>query len=356
MGKLLTVGIPAYNIEKYLGECLDSVLLPDVLEDLEILVINDGSTDATEEIARGYESKYPGTVRVITKENGGWGSGVNLAMREAQGEYFKNLDSDDKFAPEGFRTLLRNMREQHADIMVSAATEYSMKDGKERPFQFPSSFVADRLMPFNEMCRKLNYLFRMPSLAFKTELIRKNNVQLDECYYSDLELIAFPLVGAETIYIQTEPVYIYRVGRDGQSMSFSSMAKHMDDIERVAVSMGNWYNALKETEKDPDCLRFFRRIAKTAFSSYINQPFTVKDPVLQKRYVSEIRKFRDEYITPDPLLRTGEDYGVFSSLVLKTDFRGYPAIAAAWRTIMKNSAAASGAWRFLMELRAKTGK
>lgn len=352
MKKLLTIGIPAYNIEQYLPQCLDSVLLPDVLDDVEVLVINDGSTDNTAQIAGEYEKKYPGTVRVITKENGGWGSGVNLAMQEASGEYFKNLDSDDWFSPEGFRVLLKNMRENPADLMVSTAVEYSMKDGKERPFQFPSSYISGRVVAFPEMCRTLNYLFRMPSLAFRTELIRKNRVELDRCFYSDLELISFPLVGAETIFIQKEPVYVYRVGRDGQSMSFTSMAKHMEDIRIVAERIAEWYIQLKKTEPDEDSLRFFRRITKTAFSSYINQPFTVTDPVLRARYVSEIRQFKKKYIDADPQLLTPEDYGIFSSLVLKSDFKCYSAIAAAWRFMMKNSAAASSAWRFLMNLKA----
>ena len=351
MSKLLTVGIPAYNIEDYLPQCLDSVLLPELLNELEVLVINDGSTDRTEEIALTYQNKYPDTVRVITKENGGWGSGVNLAMSEAKGEFFKNLDSDDWFEAEGFRALVKNMKENPADIMVSPGIEYSMKDGKCRPMQFPSSYVAGEVMSFPEMCEKLNYLFRMQCLAFRTSQIRKNNVRLDECYYSDLELIAFPLVGAETVFIQEEPVYMYRLGRDGQSMSFSSMAKHMDDIRLVTENICKWYSNLEKTERDTACLRYFRRITKVAVSSYLNQPFTVTDKNKQSAYVEELKEFKSRVIDSNPSMQSYDDYGIFAKLVLKSGFKNYSQLAALWRALMKNSAAASSAWHFLMNLK-----
>ena len=351
MSKLLTIGIPAYNIEEYLPQCLDSLLYPDLLDDLEVLVINDGSTDHTEAIALEYQDKYPHTVRVISKPNGGWGSGVNLAMSEAKGEFFKNLDSDDWFDEQGLRKLLENMRLHPADIMVSPGIEYSMKDGKCRPMQFPSRYVSGKVMSFPEMCTILNYLFRMQCLAFRTSQIRKNNVHIDECYYSDLELIAYPLVDAETIFIQEEPVYIYRLGRDGQSMSFTSMAKHMDDIAKVASGIASWYSDLKEKNMDASCLKYFRRITKVAFSSYLNQPFTVLDKNKQSAYVEDLKAFKCSVIDPDRDLSTMEDYGLFAKMVLKNNFKNYSSIAALWRFTMKNSAAASAAWRFIMNIK-----
>ena len=350
MGKLLTIGIPAYNIEEYLAQCLDSVLLPDIVDDLEVIVVNDGSTDHTEDIALSYCERYPDTVRVITKPNGGWGSGVNVAMTEAKGEFFKNLDSDDWFDENGFRILLKNMRENPADIMVSPGVEYSMKDGKTRPMQFPSVYMAGTVMSFPEMCESLNYLFRMQCLAFRTSQIRKNDVHLDECYYADLELISYPLVGAETIFIQTEPVYMYRLGRDGQSMSFPSMAKHMEDITCVTNSIVNWYLKLEQTEKNPACLDFWRRITKVAITSYLNQPSTVLDKKKQKSYVAELKHFKTGVIDKNPSLQTMEDYGIFAKLLIMTDFRAYPLQATLWRIVMKNSAAASALWRVIMNL------
>ena len=98
MAKVLTIVIPAYNVEQYIDRCLESVTTHvDSLDDLEIIVVNDGSKDNTLELAQRYAVKYPQSVRVIDKPNGGWGSGINRGIEEATGKYLKTLDSDDWF-------------------------------------------------------------------------------------------------------------------------------------------------------------------------------------------------------------------------------------------------------------------
>ena len=92
--KLLTVTVPSYNSQDYLEKCISS-LLPGG-DRLEIIIINDGSTDATGAIADSYASRYPDIVRVIHQENGGHGEGINQGLRHATGKYFKVVDSDDK--------------------------------------------------------------------------------------------------------------------------------------------------------------------------------------------------------------------------------------------------------------------
>ena len=81
--KVLTVLVPTYNVEKYLRRCLDSLLLPEVLEEIEVLVVNDGSKDGSADIARAYEKKYPQTVVFVDKENGGHGSTINVLFQSA---------------------------------------------------------------------------------------------------------------------------------------------------------------------------------------------------------------------------------------------------------------------------------
>ena len=82
--KVLTVLVPTYNVEKYLRRCLDSLLLPEVLEEIEVLVVNDGSKDGSADIARAYEKKYPQTVVFVDKENGGHGSTINVGIEKAK--------------------------------------------------------------------------------------------------------------------------------------------------------------------------------------------------------------------------------------------------------------------------------
>lgn len=84
MEKLLTIVVPAYNVEKYIKNCLDSLIEISVLRSLEILVVNDGSTDRTLQIAKTYENKYPYSIKILSKENGGHGSAINYAIHELQ--------------------------------------------------------------------------------------------------------------------------------------------------------------------------------------------------------------------------------------------------------------------------------
>ena len=96
--KTLTITIPAYNAENYISKCIESLLAEDIRNQLEIIIINDGSVDSTGKIAKAYELKYPGIVQVVNKENGGHGSGVNTGISKATGKYFMVLDSDDWFS------------------------------------------------------------------------------------------------------------------------------------------------------------------------------------------------------------------------------------------------------------------
>ena len=83
--KLLTVSIAAYNVEQYLRQALESLVVPEVMDEIEVLIVNDGSTDTTSAIGHEFEKKYPETFRVIDKENGGYGTTVNRSVSEARG-------------------------------------------------------------------------------------------------------------------------------------------------------------------------------------------------------------------------------------------------------------------------------
>ena len=102
MEKILTVVVPTYNAEKYLRDNLESFEIPELMQDIEILIVNDGSTDHSLEIVREYAERYPDTYRVITKENGGHGSGINCGIECALGTYFKVVDADDWVGKEAF--------------------------------------------------------------------------------------------------------------------------------------------------------------------------------------------------------------------------------------------------------------
>lgn len=105
--KLLSIAIPCYNSESYMEKCIES-LLPGG-EEVEILIVDDGSSDRTGEIADAYAEKYPTIVRVIHQENGGHGAAVNTGIKNAQGLYFKVVDSDDWVNQESYELILHTL-------------------------------------------------------------------------------------------------------------------------------------------------------------------------------------------------------------------------------------------------------
>ena len=120
--KILSIAIPCYNSEAYMEKCIESLLVGG--EDVEILVVNDGSSDRTAEIADAYAEKYPTIVKAIHQENGGHGEAVNAGIRNATGLYFKVVDSDDWVNEEAYHQILKTLEElirgpKTVDLLIS---------------------------------------------------------------------------------------------------------------------------------------------------------------------------------------------------------------------------------------------
>ena len=109
--KVLSIVVPIYNVEKYLKRCLDSICVSEVLSDIEVILVNDGSKDNSIKIMKEYEKKYPNTIILIDKENGGHGSAVNAGIEHASGLYFKVVDSDDWVSQSAYMQILNRLKE-----------------------------------------------------------------------------------------------------------------------------------------------------------------------------------------------------------------------------------------------------
>lgn len=117
--KVLSVVIPAYNMEKYIKQTLDSLVCDEYMDKLEVLVIDDGSKDDTAAIAKTYEDRYPGTFRVISKENGGHGSALNKGIELATGKYYRPLDADDWVDTSALKAVIAEMEAHDADMVLT---------------------------------------------------------------------------------------------------------------------------------------------------------------------------------------------------------------------------------------------
>ena len=233
MGKILTVVVPTYNAEKYLRDNLESFKIPELMEDLEILIVNDGSTDHSLEIAEEYVRQYPDTYRVITKDNGGHGSGINCGIANARGTYFKVVDADDWVGEKAFCDLVRTLKTSNADVVYSGFL-WTYDNGETDKTKFQTK--AEITIPFEGVEYQKTYSFdsiadklymKMHNMTIKTEILRENQIHIDEhCYYVDTEYITYPIPYVKTICFVDGFVYYYRLGRSGQSVGLVKMQKN----------------------------------------------------------------------------------------------------------------------------------
>ena len=216
MEKLLTLIIPTYNMERYLKKCLDSLLVARNLDCLEVLVVNDGSKDASSAIAHEYSEKYPRSIRVIDKENGNYGSCINRGVAEGCGKYVKILDADDHFDTQVLDDVLEQMKTVDADLFLTDTVQIH-EDGSfvlKNDFSIPPMQVVDfgGYTKVDEM--------PMHCIAYKLENVRRLGYrQTEGISYTDTEWAFFPMESVTTCFYFPQGLYRYLIGRAGQTMA-----------------------------------------------------------------------------------------------------------------------------------------
>lgn len=297
MEKILTISIAAYNVEKYIDKTLKSLIIPEIMEKLEVFIVDDGSTDKTLMIAQEYEKKYPNTFHAIHKENGGYGSTVNYSISHATGKYFKLLDGDDWFCSENIVKFIEFLESQDSDIVLSPYQQVLARDNKK--------IVLDNYNSFEGMKNISEISFEgivvMHRLCVKTKLIQLQDKKITEnCFYTDYEFVFLSLLQACTIVNFNLPIYCYQIGVEGQSVSIEGIRKHYIEKSIVADQMYKWY-----MEKNPNTFDGFHKtllireilgITDDAYAAYM----TVLDNKKGKNELMEFdrkinKKFPDIY-------------------------------------------------------------
>ncbi len=236
--KILTISIAAYNVEKYIRDTLDSLIVPEILSDIEVLVVDDGSTDSTYSIAKEYEDKYPNVFKAIHKDNGGYGSTVNYSIDNAHGKYFKLLDGDDWFDKDGFIKLINVLNKSSCDVVLTQFCKV-YEDNKIVAIRFDEKQVGKeiRIGKFN-----FNAAVPMHAVTIKTDKLKESRVKLPEhMLYTDNIYAAQSFVHVDTIQCDNFVVYNYRQGVDGQSVSDRSLIEHIDESIKIAIDLTMFY-------------------------------------------------------------------------------------------------------------------
>lgn len=212
MGKLLSVSVASYKVEDYIMDTLESCVIPEIMDKLEVLVVIDGVCDRTPEIAREFEEKYPETFKVIEKENGGYGTTVNRGVDEASGKYFKLLDGDDTFDKKGLTRLIHELEDTDADWIISAKRLIQEKDGISKVSYPVSEDLVDELdgQTLGAEAIDFDIYSSMWNNTVKTEILKKHLPELPgNCQYTDELFNTYFLPYVKKIKFVLEPVYEY---------------------------------------------------------------------------------------------------------------------------------------------------
>lgn len=231
--KLITFTVPCYNSAAYMEKCVHSLLRAG--EDAEIILVDDGSTDETPAIADEFAAKHPDIVRVIHQENGGHGEGVNQGIRNAEGLYFKVVDSDDWLdgdALDHLMTLLRHMGglEKPIDLIICNYVYEHVEDGTRRYTRYANVLPEGREFGWDEVGRlSATQFVTMHALVYRTAVLREAGIELPKhTFYVDNLYVYQPLPTIKTLYYLNVDLYRYFIGRADQSVTEENLIKRID--------------------------------------------------------------------------------------------------------------------------------
>lgn len=240
--KTLSVVVPCYNSADYMRRCLDSVLTAGNV--VEVIIVDDGSTDETGVIADDYAARFPGTVRAVHTPNGGHGSAVNTGIAHASGRYVKVVDSDDWVDEAALKRVVAVLtsfaaENTHLDLLVSNFTYEKASKKHKRTVSYRNALPRGRVFGWNEFgtLRPSQYLM-MHSLIYRTALLTDNGFRLpDHTFYVDSLYASEPLVWVNTMYYLDVDLYRYFIGRADQSVNEAVMMRRVDQHLRVTNLM-----------------------------------------------------------------------------------------------------------------------
>ena len=241
-GKILTVLIAAYNGEKTLPKALESCLVREG-ERLDVIVVDDGSTDQTAATAERYAARWPETFRVIRQPNGGYGSAVMTGLANARGEYFRTLDCDDWFDTDALETMLQYLENCGTDIVFSNYCTVR-EEQVQKVFDICKGYETQSTYTYDMLGQRALDL-EIHGMTCRTLMLRAAHILLPiHCSYTDMAYTFMAMSAAQTMSFCPVTLYHYRLGRDGQSVSIENYQKHFEDYARVTDQILDLADAL----------------------------------------------------------------------------------------------------------------
>ena len=269
-----------------------------IIDDIEILVVSDGSKDDTVNVASKWQKKYPQSIRVIEKENGGHGSTINRGIIEATGKYFKVVDGDDWVKTENLVKLVEFLKQIDVDLINNPYFEHDEVTKKET-LMMKLQIQSHKINDYEKIVEEIK-IPPMHTVTYRTEILKNNNIHIDEkMFYVDVEYITFPLPFIKTQVYLDFPVYVYRVNSGTQSMAIDNMVKNR--AMHLAMLKHEW-KFIKGLPKS--MVPTVKKVLKQRFSELILAQYVINlsipEKSLRQKETAELTSFlRFERVNED---------------------------------------------------------
>ena len=252
--KYISFAIPCYNSQDYMAHAIESILPGG--EEVEIIIVNDGSKDDTLKIAREYEGKYPDIVRVVDKENGGHGDAVTAGLTHASGSYFKVVDSDDWVDEESLHKILALLRRfqdegEEIDMLVSNYVYEKVGVEHKKCIHYRNVLPQDEIFHWQDIGHfRIDQYILMHSVIYRTDLLKLIQLRLPKhTFYVDNIYVYYPLPHVRKMYYLDVDFYRYYIGREDQSVNEKVMISRVDQQIYVTKTMIDMYDLNKISSK-----------------------------------------------------------------------------------------------------------
>lgn len=302
--KLLSIAIPCYNSSAYMRKCIDS-LLPGG-EDVEIIIVNDGSKDNTPDIAEEYRERFPSIVKVVNKENGGHGSAVNAGIEQASGLYYKVVDSDDWVNQSAYIQILNTLKElvkdgKPVDMFISNFVYEKEGEKRKKVMKYHHALPQDCVFTWNDVKHfRVGQYILMHSVIYRTNLLRECGLKLPEhTFYVDNIFVFNPLPYVKTMYYLDVNFYRYYIGRADQSVNEQVMIGRIDQQIKVNKQMVDYYvEEMDRIHANGKVKRYMRNYLDiiTTISSVLLIRSELEENLMKKKELWQYIKDKDKWL------------------------------------------------------------
>lgn len=313
MSKILTVIIPSYNVEEYLDEILPTYIANQILDDIEVLIINDGSRDETVHVAQKFETQYPTVFRVVDKPNGGHGSTINRGIKEAIGKYIKVIDGDDYVDTDAFINYVNALKKIDVDAVYTPFTRVNITTKTNQVVTIGDQVSYNKVYSINDIDPKLfekNYALH--SWTFNQNVLRKIPKISEKLFYVDQEYIMYALAFIKNVYFLNDNIYQYRVGNSSQSMAIENQKKNVWMLEKVTFNILDFYQ--KNNLLPVNTNEIYKCRIAEMFQRLIHIYISIGNPESKKSLIKIINIIKNKESLNSRV--TGVEYRLLSSSIL----------------------------------------